>query len=308
MIVDKNWCMSSFLAFRYVADKEKVFRNDIEHKEFVLPSDSEKLFCKTVDDIEENIKNQLSSLDYKTTALLLSGGIDSGILASYVPENTVAYTVNSPAKVARIEIERASKVCQKYGLEHRVVDVDWDDYESCLDALMKHDGCPVFANEPQVYSLTKAIKEDGFSTIVFGDNADVAFGGYDRLLSKDWTFNEWVKRFTFVDPARVLKEPSDINEVYERYRTGENSIDYLRFLDEVFAMSSSGAYINSFNCLGMKYIDPYALLKMSDPFDLERIRRGESKYMLRELYKRRFPDFDIPEKIAMARAVDVWKI
>ena len=74
----------------------------------------------------------------------------------------------------------------------------------------------------------------------------------------------------------------------------------------MFAISSSGAYVNAFDCLGMKYLDPYADMKMAEPLDLERVRSGESKYLLRELYRARFPEFEVPEKIAMARAVDTW--
>ena len=249
---------------------------------------------------------QLKDVNIEKTALLLSGGIDSGILASYMPEGTVAYTVSSPAGVAQLEIERAARVCRKYGLEHRIVEVTWEDYDACMDKLMLHDGCPVFANEPQVYALSKRIKEDGFDAVIIGDNADMAFGGMDRMLSKDWSFDEWVNRYTFVSPEKVLVSPSDIKDVYERYRTGENSIDFIKFISEVFATSSSGAYINAFDCLGMGYLDPYAIMKMAEPLDLERVRSGDSKYLLRELYRERFPEFDVPEKIAMARAVDVW--
>lgn len=248
----------------------------------------------------------MEKINPERTALLLSGGIDSGILASYMPKGTVAYTVSSPAAVTSLEIERAARVCRKYGLEHRIVEVTWEDYDACMDRLMRHDGCPVFANEPQVYALAKKVQEDGFDTVVIGDNADMAFGGMDRMLSRDWTFIEWIKRYTFVSPEKVLVSPADISDVYERYRTGENSIDFIKFISEVFATSSSGAYVNAFDCLGMKYLDPYAVMKMADSLDLNRVRSGDSKYLLRELYRTRFPEFDVPEKIAMARAVDIW--
>lgn len=305
-IINKGYCMSSFLAFRYIAHPEIIFGEGIEHVEFEPIEDSEKIACESAIDIGNNIEKQLKKVNPDNAALLLSGGIDSGILASYMPENSVAYTVLSPAKAAKIEIERAEKVCKKYGLEHRIIEVTWDDYDKCIDILMKHDGCPVFANEPQVYALSKTIKEDGFDTIIIGDFADVAFGGMDKMLSRDWTFDEWVERYTFVKPEQVLTQPVDILDVYERYRTGENSIDYIKFIDEVFATTSSGAYINAFQCLGMKYLDPYACLKMAEPLDLNRVRSGDSKYLLRDLYRERFPGVDVPEKIAMARAVDTW--
>ena len=124
-----------------------------------------------------------------------------------MPKGTRAYTARCLAEGAVDETERARVFCEENGLEHIVVDIEWQDYLESMDQLSLRDGCPVFANEPQVYKLAKKIKEDGLKTVIFGDSADIVFGGYDRLLSKDWTYSEWVDRFTFVDPQRVLRNP-----------------------------------------------------------------------------------------------------
>lgn len=42
--------------------------------------------------------------------------------------------------------------------------------------------------------------------------------------------------------------------------------------------------------------------------DLERVRAGESKYLLRELFKMKYPELPVPEKIAMPRAMDQWMV
>lgn len=305
-IIDKEYCMSSFLTYRYIAKPNVIFGDGIVHKEIDLVEDSKKYACQNAREIDFYIKKMLNDIDLNHSAILLSGGIDSGILASYMPKGTRAYTVASPNPASIYEIKRAAQVCEKYGLHHIIVNVTWSDYLECMDLLMENDGCPVFANEPQVYTLAKQVKEDGIKTIIYGDNADMAFGGMDKLLSKDWTFDEWVERYTFLNPNKVLKNPVDVLDTYEQYRNGDNGIDYIKFLDEVFAMSSSGAYINAFCALNIEYFDPYAYLKMREPLDLERVRNGDSKYLLRELYKMKFPNFEIPEKIAMARAVDIW--
>ena len=306
VIVDKSYCMSAFLSFRYVPNPERSWGKGIRHREIELPPEREKIACQTAGDIDNCIAEERRKLDPARDALLLSGGIDSSILASYFPKGSCAYTVSNPAKASALEIERAERVCERFGLNHRIVEVTWEDYDQCLDTLMRHDGCPVFANEPQVYALTKAIRNDGFGRVILGDNADMAFGGMDLMLSRDWSFDEWVERYTFLKPEKVLAHPADVREVYERYRTGPDSVNFLKFIDEVFATSSSGAYINAFDCLGMQYLDPYAHMKMKEPLDLERVRGGESKYLLRELYRIKFPGFEVPEKIAMARAVDFW--
>lgn len=305
-IVDKNYCMSSFLTFRYVADENRIFKQGLEHSEFTPVPKTELIACSNAEDIDRNIRHILEKVDLSKAALLLSGGMDSAILASYMSKGTRAYTAKCSAQGAIDETGRARTYCEKYGLEHVIVDITWEDYLETIDALMLRDGCPVFANEPQVYKLTKKIQEDGAEVIILGDNADMAFGGMDQMLSKDWDYDGWVKRYTFVDPFKVLKNPVSMDPVYDRYRSGENGIDYITFIEEIFAMSSTGAYQNAFRLAEMDAIDPYAYLTMKDPLDLKRVRSGESKYLLRQLFKMKYPDVEIPEKIAMPRAVDQW--
>lgn len=304
-MIDKNYCMSSFLAFRYIVDDDKEFKEGVRHYTYKPVPEKEQTACETAEDIDRSIRKQLAKVDLSKAAILLSGGIDSAILASYMPKGMRAYTaVSAGGKVD--ETGRAKKYCEINGLEHVVVEVTWKDYLDCIDALMLNDGCPVFANEPQVYKLAERIKQDGFDTIILGDNADMAFGGMDKLLSKEWTYREWIERYTFVEPSNVLRRPVSMEGVYEQYKKGTDGVDYIKFLNEVFASSSSGAYINAFRLAGVKYYDPYAYMKMALPLDLQRVRSGDSKYLLRDLFRMRYPNLEVPEKIAMARAVDQW--
>ena len=45
---------------------------------------------------------------------------------------------------------------------------------------------------------------------------------------------------------------------------------------------------------------------MSDIIDLERVRNGESKYLVRELFKMRYPEIPVPQKNPMPRPVDMY--
>lgn len=56
----------------------------------------------------------------------------------------------------------------------------------------------------------------------------------------------------------------------------------------------------------MPFIDSYDHLKLSCPLDLGRIRNGESKYIIRELFKMKYPHLDIPQKNPMPRPVDKY--
>ena len=305
-MVDKNYCMSSFLAFRYIVDQNKTFKEGLEHANYIPVPNEELIACATAKDIDFQIRSMLEKLDLSNAVLLLSGGMDSAILASYMPKGTKAYTAKCSAEGAIDETQRAKQYCDYYDLEHVIVDISWEDYLENIDKLMLNDGCPVFANEPQVYKLTKVIKESGADLIILGDNADMAFGGMDGMLSKDWDYEGWKNRYTFVKPEDALKMPVDMDVVYKDYKIGENGVDYIRFIEEIFASSSSGAYINSFRLAEMKFFDPYAYLKMKYPLDLKRVRAGESKYLLRELFKMKYPELPVPEKIAMPRAMNQW--
>jgi asparagine synthetase B (glutamine-hydrolysing) len=304
--VDKNYCMSSFLTFRYVVDENKIFAPNIIHNNYNPTDVGEAYICDSAEEIDHAISEQLKKIDLSNAGLLLSGGMDSAILASYMPKGMKAYTAKCSAPGAIDETERAKRYCDVCGLEHVIVDITWDDYVNTIDELMLHDGSPLFANEPQVYKLVSRMKEDGLSTIILGDNADMAFGGMDRLLSRDWTYDEWKKRYTFVEASQVLKNPVDMDEVYSRYKVGKDGVDYIKFLNEIFAASSSGAYINAFKLGNMNWFDPYARLKMGKPLDLARVRSGDSKYLLRDLFRIKYPGLAVPEKIAMPRAVEQW--
>ena len=47
-------------------------------------------------------------------------------------------------------------------------------------------------------------------------------------------------------------------------------------------------------------------MERAEPLDLKRIRSGESKYLIRELFKMRYPELPVPEKLPMPRPVDAY--
>lgn len=306
MRVDKEYCMSSYLAFRYVFDREICFKKGIKHNDHILVDNAEKAPCKTAEDIDNNIKKILDQVDLSNTALFLSGGMDSAILASYMPSGTKAYTAKCIGKNAIDETQQARKICEINHLEHVIVEVGWEDYTQTMDELMYSDGSPTIPNEPQAYKMAKTAKMDGAESIIYGDCADTEFGGMDKLLSRDWSFDEWIKRFNFVSPEEVLKNPVDISPVYDLYRINKNGIDSISFISEIYAVSAAGALSNACKLAGIKSVDPYERLKMAEALDLERVRGGESKYLIRDLFRMKYPELEVPEKLPMSRPMEDW--
>lgn len=306
MSADKNFCMSSYLAFRYIEDDDKEFYDGMKHQRVKLIPEEEKIYVNTSSDIDNELGKQISKFENKKKGIMLSGGMDSAILASYLSDCD-AYTFRFlNGTFQKDELLRAEYYAQKYNLRLHYVDISFDIVEQYIDLLMEKKGAPIHSIEPQIYCAAKQAMEDGIELMIIGDASDYIFGGMDQLLSKDWTYDEFVRRYTYVNPEDVLINPISMQYLFDRYKIGENSIDYLGFLDKISVEESYGSYSNAFSAAGMDYYDPYERFALSSPLDLNRIRKGESKYLIRELFAKKYPDINIPEKNPMPRPVDQY--
>lgn len=306
-MVDRNFSNSSFLALRYTEKPDVDFTEKIKYRHPEMPSDEGRILVRTANDIGIAIKKQIDEKcsNYKKIGIFLSGGMDSSILASYLP-GIDAYTFRFIAgKFQQDELHRAETFAKINGMKLHYVDIDWNTVKDNLRLVMISKGGPVHSIEPQICQGAKQAKEDGVDLMIIGDASDYIFGGMDKLLSKDWTFDSFVKRYIYVDPYEVLNEPVSVQYLFERYRQ-EDGIDFVEVLDKLAAQESYGSYDNAFVTAQLDYFDPYEKLKMVDKLDLNRIRNGESKYLIRELFKMRYPDISVPEKLPMPRPVDKY--
>lgn len=305
-MVDKDFCLSSYIAFRYLWKDGVDFAEGFQHKNYLGVPANERIPVKTSEDIDREIQRQFDELyaKYDNIGILLSGGMDSANLAAYLKPGSHAYTFNSISGEFDADVERAKKYCKKWQLQHHLIDITMADYEEYAPIVMHYKFAPVHSIEPQIYKAAMLAKKDGVQLMIVGESADLIFGGMDKLISPEWTFDGFAKRYTFLDPKLVLTKPVDQSALFENYRTGEQSIDVMRFMDEVFAIESSGSYLNAFGAAWMPYYDPYAKLVMADPLDMNRVRNGEPKYLVRGLYAIKYPELEIPFKIPMPRPVD----
>lgn len=303
-MIDKNFCMSSFLAFRYIERDNVDFFEGLHHRN--LKPCEDKIKVASSDDIDKAIEKNFSTLRGKKLGIMLSGGMDSAILASYM-SGADAYTFRFlDGTIYGEELKRAEYYAKTYGLKLHYVDINWQTVEKYIDTVMKNKCAPVHSIEPQIMAAAEQAKSDGVECMIIGDGSDYIFGGMDKLLSKDWTFDEFVARYTYIEPKNVLVEPVDVNYLFERYRTGKNSIDWLKFLEDISTEESYNSYFNAFETAQLDYFDPYANQEMGEPLDLYRIRNGEPKYLIRELFKKKYPNFPVPDKIPMPRPVNEW--
>lgn len=305
-MVNKDFCLSSYFAFRFLWKDGIDFLEGFQHKNFCPVEFRNRIPVRTPYDIDREIQKQFDELyaKYDNIGILLSGGMDSANLAAYLKPGSHAYTFNSASGIFDADVKRAKAYCIKYKLNHHLIDITFDDYKKYTPIVMHYKFAPVHSIEPQIYKAADLAKKDGVQLMIVGESADLIFGGMDKLISPEWTYEQFVKRYIFLDPHLVLKKPVDQSELFEKYRLGENGINVLKFMDEVFSIESSGSYMNAFGAAWMPYYDPYAKLVMADPLDMVRIRNGEPKYLVRGLFAIKYPELEIPFKIPMPRPVD----
>ena len=259
-MVDRNFCLSSYMAFRYIWKDGKDFAEGFQHKNFRPVEMKDRIAVRTSEDIDREIQKQFDELyaKYEHIGILLSGGMDSANLAAYLKRGSHAYTFNSASGEFDADVERAKTYCKKLQLNHHLIDITMDDYKKYTPIVMQQKFAPVHSIEPQIYKAAEMAKQDGVQLMIVGESADLIFGGMDKLISPQWTFDAFAKRYTFLAPQLVLKNPVDQSELFEQYRQGENGIDVLTFMDEVFSIESSSSYMNAFGAAWMPYYDPYA--------------------------------------------------
>lgn len=306
MAVDKNYCMSSYLAFRYIEDDSKDFFSWTHHKNVKSVDKEQRVPVFSADQIDIEIEKQIDKYKEKKKGLFLSGGMDSAIIASYLTGSD-AYTFRFlDGSFQREESQRAEYFADYYKLNLHYVDINWDVVLSCIDELMEQKGAPVHSIEPQLFLAAKQAKDDGVEMIFTGEGSDLTFGGLDGLLSQDWTIDDFIERFTFTKPEDVLKQPVSMRYAFERYKGKDDKINYIDFLNNIYSEESTGSYYNPFTAAGMPYYEPYSHLKPGQPLNIKRIREGESKYLIRELMKKKYPDIEVPNKRPMPRPVDAY--
>ena len=305
-MIDKEYCMSSYLALRYIEKDGVDFAPGLRHRNIVPLPDDRKTPVRSAADIDAAIAAQMERFEGRKKGVLLSGGMDSAIVASYLP-GAETYTFRFlGGDFQKEELSRAEYYARFYGLRLHYVDINWDTATRFLAPVMKAKAAPVHSIEPQIYQAALQAQNDGVEIMFIGDSSDYFFGGMDGLLSQDWTLDAFMERYIFTSPESVLRNPQSMRELFERYRMGNDKIDYLAFMNDITYIESFGSYTNAFETAEMPFHDPYASLKMAEPLDLKRVRNGEPKYLIRELMAKKYPEIPVPDKNPMPRPVDAY--
>ena len=292
--------------FRRIVDPDRTFREGIVPRPYRWEEER-----SPVDDshrLEQILREQVTAaVAGGKAALALSGGIDSAILAKFMPTGSVAYTFQCvvPGVQVTDEVPAAARYAAACGLEHRVVEITWEDMEQYAPVLMRHKGEPIHSIEVQIHKAALQAKKDGFDTLIFGESADVNFGGHDGLHARDWETDAFMKRYAYLMPDEVLRDGYRITEPFERYAR-DGRVDSHAFVCGEYFRESMASYDNACAAAKICFAAPYAHTTLKGPLDYRRVRNGESKYLIREIFRRLYPGTEIPTKIPMPRPTEEW--
>lgn len=138
------------------------------------------------------------TLDFdERAAVMLSGGLDSTLLASLAREHGVTHACTIAFEgQERFDYERALMVksddlpcaidaAKEMNLEHRIVHVNRDEFADDLRTLsVQNDALPAWEQELAQHHLGRALAADGCRAVIVGDAADETHFGYGFMLDE----------------------------------------------------------------------------------------------------------------------------
>ena len=106
-------------------------------------------------------------------------------------------------------------------------------------------------------------------------------------------------------PYRVLKNPVIPVEPFLEFEKNGH-IDGHDFINKYFRQEALGTYINACEVANIEFVGPYSQTYLDLPIDYAKIRSGQTKYVVRNLFKKLYPDEELPVKIPMPRPMNIW--
>lgn len=145
--------------------------------------------------------------------LLISGGIDSGILAALSKPDRL-FTVRLPFGPMHDEFKDVLKIVRHLGIEDRliVIDLDISEFDDVMNVAVRVIGRPIpHYNIFPLFCLFRKIHEIGITDVVCGDGPDESMCGYTRHLIMSYLYS--VRNFPAFEYYQgmvneILEEPA----------------------------------------------------------------------------------------------------
>lgn len=257
-------------------------------------------------DVDLLLRETINSLDFSKTGIMLSGGIDSALIASYCPKGTLAFTITYPEIDGVDESKQAKMYADLFGLRLIKVPVTFQDVLDFQDDLMLYKREPLSPIEIAIHKICLRALDFGLENLLTGMGADCLFGGLTDIMSKSWNKKNFIKRYTFVPPECVLKNPHPNYGYFDPYENG-NEFDANSFMEDVFGIGTSKYFLSACGCAGINLIAPYERCRRMFELNIDDMLNGNEKRILRNLFFERTGGLKAPKKYPLPRPVQVWK-
>ena len=303
-------CIDEYLAFQHVFSnikwKEGVYnRNYEEYTECPrnnLVSNGKEAFDHLI-----KLKNKLFK-NYRPDeiGILISSGIDSATIAKLLPNKSYAFYATYVERDADPEIEIVKKYCTINNLTLVVVNISWNDYINNMDYLMKVKKNPIHPCEIPVYMCCLKAKELNIKLLASGWGADTHFGGMDKLLSKDWNFDDFKKRYEYC--PRINKTNTLLDKTYCKFINNKGIVDTQGFLTFNYHIMTIKSFFYIPELCGLIHLPLWGYLGLKGNLDLDKIRNGHPKYIIREAFELLYKDdnVELTSKIPFTRPTDIY--
>ena len=254
------------------------------------------------DEILDHLKASLQKLP-SSSGILLSGGIDSTLLARFMPAGSTAYTIDYEEAGRKSELQEAAKFVGA-GVRHKAVLVSREQYFQAAEELMLRKHMPLVPHEPPVAIACRQALRDGVTHLVGGWGADTRFGSYeDYYRNARWDDFQANILYKYWNPSEVLKESSDVSWVARQY-LDDGAVDVQRFLLDVG--TEGNAIYTTIQGLGLTPVFPFVQMRYGPGLDVERIINGEGKYLLKSIFRRIYPKHALARKVPLHVPYNKW--
>ena len=236
--------------------------------------------------------------------LFLSGGIDSGFLAS-IAKPDIVFTCKFPYGKKYDEFKDAKKTVKHLKLKQVVITPTKEDFFKYLpEALKMHKLTSHFSLVP-LFMLFKEAKERGITTILSGEGPDEYLGGYASYVfikqEQDMYNLASLKNYKSAldkylgDPmyrfAKILnRKPEELKPYWKKYRYLLSKMGYcdliLRGIEEMELDLAKGHGINLLYPYMTEKIENFCFKKVRDDY---KISGGITKHIFRKVVQNYIP-------------------
>lgn len=254
----------------------------------------------TPEEMQDHCSDKIASVEGRV-GIMLSGGMDSAMLAHFLPKGSIAYTLEyGEDETALSEFDQAARFVP-LGVEHKKIRITRASFFDMARELTLLKREPTVPHDPAIGLAARQALADGITHMVTGVGADGSFGGFGHFY-KDVSYAAFRSNIIkqFVAPWDVLKNPVPVDWVIGHY-TVNDKVDVQTYLGDVGTEGT--AVFDTLQACGLVPVNPYSSMRFGAALDIA--GRG-GKYPLKDMFALIYPDRKPNKKMALPVPYGPW--